>query len=268
MSGINDLKKPSLKENDSLYFWTRVLGVLAAVVVAWYFWGKEGARWFLSVVCKECSANDMQALGQVGDLFGGINALFSALGFGVLSMGTMSAYRTYKDERQWIRDEKYSEQAQRSFEWAYDALTDGGKNVPPLPHRLNWLTSARHILRAQKISQLIGSPEITILLQEHEEYWRHQFFLALEHPQLSQSSYFASPSGVGRSVGRPVGQLGIHEMSALVVVKFSRWKEGAEDPLKQVTKLNFGDEFNGYPATGLTAHLKNISTPQQRENQP
>ncbi|MBD9405404.1 hypothetical protein IB236_08665 [Acidovorax sp. ACV02] len=258
------LGKLSAKQNESWRFWAKVVGVLGAVVLAWGLWGGFVAGSFLRATCKDCTA-DLTSLGQFGDLFGGINALFSALGFGVLAMGTMSAYQTYRDERRWIRDEKYSEQAQRSFEWAYDALTDGGKHVPPAPHRLNWLTSARHILRAQKIALLIQSPEILILFQENEEYWRHQFYLALEHPQLANSSYFARSGGVGIYVGRPVGGLGIDEMSALVVVKFSRWKEGAEDPMKQVTQLSFGDEFNGYPVRGLTEHLKNISTPSSEK---
>jgi len=92
----------------------RLLGLFFLVVAIWLFWGIFGAEYLLknrwpasdslqsvastvaSDVLPEAKTSELERLGQVGDLFGGINALFAALAFaGVV----VAAYQQGKSTR-------------------------------------------------------------------------------------------------------------------------------------------------------------------------
>ena len=85
------------------------------------------------------------------------------------------AYRAnlQKQEEDRVRDadKELLAQAQKSLEWAYNSLTNNGNDIPPKPERLNWLTSARHILRHSKIAKRIRSDTCRTVHAEHEEFW-------------------------------------------------------------------------------------------------
>lgn len=97
--------------------------------------------------------------------------------------------------------------------WLYNALTDSGENVPPRADRLNWLTSARHILRAKRIQFQITYPTYITIADEMEEYWRHKFYLTLSDRTLRNRQYF-----INRDT--PAWPENIEISSALVVVDF------------------------------------------------
>jgi len=72
---------------------------------------------------------------------------------------TYLAYRAnlgkINDDRERERDKEYLSQFKTSLEWSFNALTADGTELPPKADRLNWLTAARHILRAKKIKAQI-----------------------------------------------------------------------------------------------------------------
>lgn len=146
------------------------------------------------------------------------------------------AYRSYRanltkqnDDRIRERDKELLLQVQKSFQWAYDVLTNEGKEVPPKANRLNWLTSARHLLRARRIADQISSETYRTVFEEIEEYWRHKFYIALSYEQLRSWTYYADQSNLSWPEN-------IEISSALVILDFSNWKEGAPDPLKEIDR--------------------------------
>src|SRR5690606_20127266 len=94
------------------------------------------------------------------------------------------------------RNQLLLEQAVKSLERAYEALTDKGQSVsPPAADRLNWLTAARHIVRYRKIkAKIVGAKTHKLLCEEHEEYWRHQFYLCLKDASALPLGYYQSGS--------------------------------------------------------------------------
>lgn len=115
MSQKEPLNENLSKENLNRWmFWLRplifplgVLGLLITSVIAiWVFWVVYGIRAIHSFFEREMMPAKLAELGQVGDLFGGINALFAALACaGVFWAGylqrkaLLEAQKAYRDER-------------------------------------------------------------------------------------------------------------------------------------------------------------------------
>lgn len=174
------------------------------------------------------------------------------------------SYRTntkkINEDRVRDRDKELISQTQKSLQWAYDVLTENGKNFPPKADRLNWLTSARHILRAEKLSSQITSETYTIIFKEIEEFWRHQFYVALNHKALAQWTYFSNDNPLLS------GEI-LEPKSVLVVAKFSEWKEGQEDPIDSVDLSLPERGLSGYIRIGLPQYLSEIEAFRKRYKQ-
>jgi hypothetical protein len=121
----------------------------------------------------------------------------------------------------------YLDQAVLALERAYAALTEDGANVaPPTPNRLNWLTAARHIESYKKLKARIKLRSLQFVCEDHEEYWRHRFYLALAMHRITDIAYYA---GTG-----PAGRQPLNTTSLIVVYGFATWPEGKPDMLDQV----------------------------------
>ncbi|SDD56335.1 hypothetical protein SAMN05192589_107121 [Paracidovorax valerianellae] len=219
-------------------------GLLLVTVLLWLSWGLFGAQLFRGWICTR---HDCEKLGQIGDLFGGVNALFSAAALGLVAFSTDVARRAHADDKQKARESEFLTQIERSYEWAYGVLTGDGKDHPPRPIRLNWLTAARHLVRCEKLSKRLESETYLLLSEEIREYWRHQFYLALSDAALRNPLYFS---------GGPEGP--IDTASALVVVAFSNWDRDYPDPLHGVDLGELIDSGRGMAGTagrGLEKYL-------------
>ena len=195
---------------------------------------------------------------------------FEVAKLAVAAIALVSAYfgfKTYKanlqkqeDDRTRDADKELVGQALRSLEWAYEALTDNGTTVPPKADRLNWLTSARHLLRHAKLAELIKSETYRLVHAEHEEYWRHKFYLALNHQALLSARYFTVDE-------RSPWPENIEVSSALVIVKFSSWPESRKDPTDEVDRVALtedGSVFKGQAGRGLRAYVEALEEARKR----
>ena len=134
-------------------------------------------------------------------------------------------------------DERLASFAIRTLERAYQSLVGAGYVAGPVPaDRLAWLNSARLIEQYKDAKRRIKSPVVLHECEGHEEYWRHQFYLALQPTSRVAVDYFSAPL---------TGVPPIHEISAVVVHAFATWPEGKSDPLDSyknkddaVSKLN------------------------------
>ncbi|OZI64633.1 hypothetical protein [Bordetella genomosp. 4] len=116
-------------------------------------------------------------------------------------------------------------QASTALEVAYESLTKDLENGAPAQSRLNWLTSARHLLRYRKLkSHLQGTQQL--ICNEREEAWRLRFYLILE-PLEKRYGYFDPPEGDSDL------QRTIVPKSAAVVIAFSQWPDSVKDPLNE-----------------------------------
>lgn len=222
-----------LKKNwHSIVFLT----LLVVTILVWLIWGLGGAELFRGWICSRHSCTE---LGQIGDLFGGVNALFSAIALGLVALSTGQATRAHADDRQQTRDSEFLSQIERSYEWAYGVLTEDGKHIPPKPDRLNWLTAARHLVRCEKLSKRLESETYLLLSEEIREYWRHRFYSCLSDVARINPPYFLGTEGRR-----------IELKSALVVISFSNWDTAHPDPLDDVDESELID--SGRAMAGAT----------------
>ncbi len=180
------------------------------------------------------------------------------------------AYLAYKanlakieEDRVRDRDKELLAQVKNSFAWAYDVLTDAAKHNPPEASRLNWLTCARHLLRAEKLVKQISSPTYRTVYAEIEEYWRHKFYMTLSHNSLRSWSYYANAA-------QPEWPENIEISSALVIVDFSNWKTGTTDPTDDVDRdalIKTGAGIKGGSAwRGLEGYIVRLNQIRDQNN--
>ncbi|WP_157598767.1 hypothetical protein [Rhodanobacter sp. Root561] len=162
----------------------------------------------------------------------------------------MANRKKIDEDRERERDKEYASQFQKSLEWSYNALTDSGQHIPPAADRLNWLTAARHILRAKKIQAQIAYPTYRTISDEIEEHWRHKFYLALSDGSLRDWHYFINRDN-------PAWPENIEISSALVVVDFSNWKDGTPDPTDAVDREHLIAHGAGIKGGNIGRGLRN-----------
>lgn len=149
-------------------------------------------------------------------------------------------------------DDNLLKQAISSMERAFNVLTDDGRQISPPPaHRLNWATSARHLESYRSIKKRFKTRLGRHLRDEHEEFWRHKFYVALRTPHPLHPGYFLGPtSPTGRNDEKIIGR------SAVIVYSFSKWgsKEDRLDSADIVQLVADYGTLNGNP--GLRIHLE------------
>lgn len=203
---------------------------------AWLLWGVAGVHLAKEFICPE--PTDCAAYGQVGDIFGGINALFAALGFVGLAISIDSARRATEEERLRNRDRELLEQVLKSYEWAYHAFTLGAVQGRLSPDRLNWLIAARHLLRAERLADTISSETYRVIQQENEEHWRTQFYVVSNDVRLLHPDFYFE----GGDRQRPVDF-----RSAVVIADFMSWRDDVPDPIDDIDahEMLMGKGFKG-----------------------
>lgn len=129
-------------------------------------------------------------------------------------------------------------QAILSLERAYHALSNDHKNIrPAIADRLNWLTSARHIQSYKLLKAKLKTKIHRTLCEEHEEFWRHQFYLCLDIPNIHHAAYYARTAPPNQS-------LGIEPNSAVIIYAFASWPSGKNDPIDAVDIQQLIRDYN------------------------
>jgi hypothetical protein len=74
-----------------------LVGLAVFVFGGWYAWGTYGVSWFAAKLkLAGVDKDSMTILGQMGDVFGGINALFAALAFAGVAIAAFSQHKTWQ----------------------------------------------------------------------------------------------------------------------------------------------------------------------------
>ena len=156
------------------------------------------------------------------------------------------------------QDKVLLDQSILSLQWAYNLLTDSGREIPPSPDRLNWLTAARHLWRYKKISSSIKSQIYKTICSEHEEYWRHSFYMALSHKALKRKEYYMNSNNSWSPVNIEVN-------SALIINDFSTWPEGMLDPVDEIDQQILTKSLQKGPCrTGLAGYKDMIEVVSEK----
>lgn len=187
-----------------------------------------------------------------------IKIVISALG----SLALIFALLTYlfnikkfNSEGEDKKSDKYLNEAMKALDRAFTIFTDSNINTsPPRPDRLNWLTTARMIESYKKLKLNVTSMEHRYVLQEHEEYWRHKFYLALGSDEMLTPAYFAKPR---KEMYCDSDFANLDLTSLAVIYNFTEWKSDHEDPLNSVDAakmLSYGTILSRHH--GLMTYVK------------
>ncbi|CAB3852991.1 hypothetical protein [Achromobacter deleyi] len=184
-------------------------------------------------------------------------AFASAIAAIAAVVGVFLTLHTFRKTQRDKQSDAILAQCEKSLAAAYDVLTNAGASVPPERVRLNWLTSARHILRYKKLKDLLGGTHL-VICDESEEYWRHKFYIALRPLEMDYGYYDVFKVGKETDLDRT-----IVPKSALVILAFSDWPEGRDDPMNGVS---IKDLCEGHPTLGLRhwafeRHLEQLMAP-------
>lgn len=143
-----------------------------------------------------------------------IAVVAAAIAFGSALVSVLAIYIPWRN----THDSEVFKEAVLALERAYRALMESADvNGRPTPDRLNWLTSARHIESYKSLRDSLKTPLFRRLCREHEEHWRHEFYLRIAKDRIYQVSYYESGP--------------IEPRSAIVVHGFAAWTSERQDPI-------------------------------------
>ncbi|HEF4738876.1 hypothetical protein KTD19_07835 [Burkholderia multivorans] len=115
------------------------------------------------------------------------------------------------------------DQAILSMQRAHGALTNEGRDEFAKPDRGNWLRAARHIETYKTLKQGITEPSHKVMCEDHEEYWRHRVYEAIDMYALRQPGWYDEDRVNKRSQLEP--------RSLIIVYGFASWPDDKIDPI-------------------------------------
>ncbi|MBX9904660.1 MAG: hypothetical protein K2Y31_09915 [Burkholderiales bacterium] len=141
-----------------------------------------------------------------------IAIIAAAIAFGSAVVSVLAIYFPWKN----THDSEVFKEAVLALERAFRSLMlNAHSDGQPAPDRLNWLTAARHIESYKSLRNSLKTSLYKRLCQEHEEHWRHEFYLKILKNRMYQISYFESGP--------------IEPRSAIVVYGFAAWPNTKQD---------------------------------------
>lgn len=136
------------------------------------------------------------------------------------------------------RSEEFLKVATELLEKAYAELAPAKDSAIPSNERLSWLSAARLIATAEKLSKEIKEETHRLIYQEKREYWRTRLYLLI----------FPSTDGLpaafyAEEAAHMIGYTGrvrppLEEKSLAFLYRFVRWPEGLSDPVANVPRFS------------------------------
>ncbi|OCH11433.1 hypothetical protein A6E03_19065 [Aliivibrio sp. 1S128] len=164
-----------------------------------------------------------------------------------------------KEDLALANDKEVIAQAKLSLKWAFESLDIDDQLQMPKQDRLIWLTAARHILRYYKLRDSIKTVTYQTICAEHEEYWRHKFYLLFSNPNYMFGNYFTKSSN-------PIWPENIEIRSAMILSIFSQWGENTIDPIDNITieQLIELKPYKGDIGTGIEHYQKILNEAKEQ----
>lgn len=186
-----------------------------------------GLMWGLVVLVVYAVKKNLELLPTLQTIGSLAVALSAIIAFSVFRANSNKAI---SDDRKRISLD-YLEESKLLLERAYSTITSAGTHTDiPLNDRLVWLTTARFIESYKKMKSKISEKDHEGIIEEHEEFWRHQFYLLLNKSELGfPLTYFVKSK---QSAEWDFENLA--PVSLAVVYAFSDWPEGKVDILENV----------------------------------
>lgn len=141
----------------------------------------------------------------------------------VAAASLLVSWRTAVYQRRADNDRELLKQMVLTLERAHASVSGETSCGIPRQSRLGWLTAARHIAAFKSLKVELKTQLHRKLSEEHEEYWRHQFYVLLS--RINSSSFF---EWISPETGQPEN---IDPTSAALVFAFSSWPKDRKDPL-------------------------------------
>lgn len=173
---------------------------------------------------------------EFGSYFGGLGGtIIAALALAALAVTAKIQTQQLELERIRHHSELALREIDEDFERAYESLFDS-EDTPPRNTRLAWLSAARLILAAQKLSEEV-SVEYDAIVRSKDDYWRYMFFNLLEPLDEADKDYWAERVE-HLTAWRPGEERApISEQSAKVIHDWI-FREEWVDPMRDVTRFS------------------------------
>ncbi|MCC7312416.1 MAG: hypothetical protein IT510_14350 [Sulfuritalea sp.] len=142
----------------------------------------------------------------------------------------LSNIRRHRQEDKRKASETFLKESTSLLDRAYEIFVQDGMD-PPANDRLLWLSTARMIVRFQKMRKRISEADHIAVVDENEEYARGRFSSLLRQNQDNFSrEYFCSSSDLYCADN-------VSRKALVVVFGFARWREDIPDPLSEVDDI-------------------------------
>ena len=136
------------------------------------------------------TAGEMKLLPAIQSIGSIATAFAAVIAFGVY----VSTVRRHQEEDSRKTSETYLREALSVLEKAYETFIQQGDN-PPANDRLLWLSTARMIVRFQKLRKKVTEKDHVAVADENEEYTRLKFYTLLKGNSNNFSREYFLPWG-------------------------------------------------------------------------
>ncbi len=172
------------------------------------------------------------------EYFCAVNTSDWLAGFAIVIAG-LSLWVTIRSnivQRRRENDKELLNQLALTLKRAFESIAPDNEDYNPklIQDRLAWLACSRHLLSYRDMKSGIKTKLYRRLREEHEEFWRHEFYKLLQEIGSSESYKCDKWDGRGRHQ-----TVYIEPTSAAVIHGFSAWPENQSDPIDSVS---FGEE--------------------------
>lgn len=219
-SGYHDFRHDDQKPHDNL------LGVFPMKITNVLLVALGIALGFATSVVIVLTAGEAQLLPSIQTI-GSTAVAFSAIVAFCVYLANIRRHQQV-DARE--SSETYLNESLSLLSKAYEIFVREGTD-PPANDRLLWLTTARMIIRFQKMRQRIVEADHIAVVDENEEYTRFKFYTILERNKDNFSQQYFCPSGNHYSGDN------VHRKSLAVIYGFACWKKDMPDPLDGVNDI-------------------------------
>jgi hypothetical protein len=192
-----------------------------------------------------------------------IRTTFSALTFFSLIIAFLAFKSSKKKQREdsaSSHDKEILSQCIRSLEWSYDSLSIDQITFIPAATRLNWLTSARHIMRYYKLRDSLKTETYKLICEEYEEYWRHKFYKLFQNECFMSGNYFTDNT-------KPEWPENIEVRSAMVLSMFSQWNTEVVDLIDELDEDSLIEKsaYQGNMGRGIESYMGILNLSRNRD---
>ena len=189
----------------------------------------------------------------------------------LVAAGVLTALIAFLLNLRRARSEDFLKASTEMLEKAFEMLAPEENALEPTNNRLSWLSAARLVATAEKLSADITENSHELIYKEKKEYWRTRFYeLIFPSPPEGLPGLFYAENPKHMIAHSGGIRVPLSEKSLAFLYRFIRWPDDTRDPIGE--ELSFTDDeihkmqtFGPRGLGNLLAEVRRLARPNSNQ---